>query len=152
MISLRNRRRIIAGCTTLLILLLVGAFTLVLTHPSDRGERVNQLTATLTPGLMVYGDVRMSNGDGVEGVEIYRGYAGYPGELIATTDPNGAYESDFAYIPGDEMVTVRAAGLGLTYTPDQYYWRHYHGYERERCDFIAGVPMVNYLPIIHKQP
>lgn len=152
MLSVKNRRIIIVVCTTLLILLLVGGFILVVTHPSDREERVNQPSVTLTPGLVVYGEVRMSTGEGVEGVQIFRGYAGYPGELIATTDANGAYESDFEYIPGDEMVTVRATGLGMTYTPEYYFWRHYHGYERERCDFIARIPMVNYLPIIHKQP
>jgi hypothetical protein len=92
----------------------------------------------------------MSDGEGVENVSIYRSYAGYPGVLIGTTDAEGNYESDFAYIPGDEMVTIRAEGLGLTYVPEYYFWRHYSGFQRKQCDFIADIPTDTMLPIITK--
>jgi hypothetical protein len=150
MISLRNRRIIILCCTSLLILLMIAGFVSVISHSSLRDGPKDFLSATATPGLVIYGNVRKINGEGVENVNIYRGYAGYPGVVIATTDANGDYESDFGYIPGDEMVTVRADGLGFTYEPENYIWRHYYGYERERCDFVAHFPTEIFLPIQNK--
>ena len=91
------------------------------------------------PGLVIQGDVRLNNaaGSGLAGVRIYRSYASYPGSLVATTDQSGHYESEFAYIPGDEMVTVWAQKEGYTFDPQQYYWRHYYGYEVRTLDFYA---------------
>src|SRR3990172_5249353 len=68
---------------------------------------------------------------------IYRGFAGYPGSPVATTDPNGHYDTGFTFIPGDEMVTVWAEKAGYTLDPQQYYWRHYYGYEVQTLDFVA---------------
>jgi hypothetical protein len=103
-------------------------------------------TATLTPepqpgstntaGLIVHGHVT-SNGVGMAGVKIYRRFSAYPAELIAITDENGDYESDFIAIPGDEMVSIEAELEGYTFDPPYYYWRHYHSHEETTCDFVA---------------
>ena len=91
------------------------------------------------PGLIIQGDVRLNDasGPGLPDVRIYRSYASYPGDVVATTDQAGHYETEFAYIPGDEMVTVRAEKEGYTFDPPQYYWRHYHGREVRTLNFIA---------------
>ena len=94
-------------------------------------------TLSMTPGLIVYGYVRDEGGVGLANVEIYRNYASYPAELIATTDADGYYESDFYPIPGDEMVSVYAQHAGVSFEPEYYRWRHYYGYEKTECDFSA---------------
>jgi hypothetical protein len=98
-------------------------------------------TATDQPhaGLVVQGHVWLDaeEGAGLADVEIYRRYAAYPGVVIATTDQDGDYQSDFAPIPGDEMVTVWAELEGSTFEPEEYTWRHYHGYESRTLDFTA---------------
>jgi len=70
-------------------------------------------------------------------VKIYRRYASYPGVLLATTDQDGYYQSDLAYVPGDEMVTAWAELDGYTFEPEHYYWRHYYGYESRTLNFVA---------------
>ena len=150
MVSLRNRRRIILGCTTLLILLMIAGFVYALSHALDSDGPDNFLAKTDSPGLVVYGTVRNMSGEGVENVSIYRSYSAYPGVLIATTDANGDYESEFADIPGDEMVNVSANGQRLSLEPKQCYWRHYYGYERTRCDFVAGLTTEIFIPILNK--
>jgi hypothetical protein len=92
------------------------------------------------PGWVVYGFVRDKSGTGMEGVSIYRSYASYAGVEIATTDINGDYQSDFYAIPGDEMVTVWADRSDLEFTPENYHWRHYYGYEQVECDFLLNLP------------
>jgi hypothetical protein len=109
-------------------------------------------TVTLTPtqpsqpGLMIRGHVHLEDGSGLPNVNIYRGFAVYPGELAATTDANGYYESSFQFIPGDEIVRVWAELEGYqfeledsTWTWEQghYAWRHYHGYEERTLNFLA---------------
>ena len=96
--------------------------------------------AGFVPGWVVYGFVRDKSGAGVEGVSIYRSYASYAGVMIATTDDNGYYQSDFYAIPGDEMITVWADRSGLKFDPENYYWRHYYGYEQVECDFLVNLP------------
>jgi hypothetical protein len=91
---------------------------------------------TPSPGLMVLGRVTL-NDVGLEGVKIYRRFSAYPPELIAVTDKNGNYESAFIPIPGDEMVSIEAELAGYNFDPPYYYWRHYHGYEETKCDFVA---------------
>jgi hypothetical protein len=93
-------------------------------------------------GLVVQGHVRLDaeGGAGLADVPIYRRYSAYPGVVIATTDRDGAYQSDFAPIPGDEMVTVWAELEGYTFEPEEYYWRHYYGRESRTLNFVA-VPL-----------
>ena len=88
------------------------------------------------PGLVVRGHVTL-NGAPLAGVKIYKRFSAYPHDLIATTDENGYYVSDFINIPGDEMVSIEAELAGYTFDPPYYYWRHYHGYEETTPDFVA---------------
>ncbi|OGN93250.1 MAG: hypothetical protein A2Z71_00950 [Chloroflexi bacterium RBG_13_50_21] len=150
MISLKNRRRIILGCTTLLILLMIAGFVYAISHALDADKPDRILSKMDSPGLVVYGTVRNMSGEGVENVSIYRSYSAYPGVLIATTDANGDYEAEFAEIAGEEMVTVWANGQGLTFEPEQSYWRHYYGYERIRCDFVVSLSTEIFIPMINK--
>jgi hypothetical protein len=91
------------------------------------------------PGLVINGRVWQSSMgcDGLSNVKIYRSFAAYPGEVEAVTDSFGFYESEYIYIPGDEMVTVWAELDGYSFEPDFYYWRHYYGYEERRINFQA---------------
>lgn len=90
---------------------------------------------TESPGLIVYGYVRDASGASLANVDIYRNYASYPAELIATTNTEGYYESKFYPIPGDEMVSVYAQQTGVEFEPEYYHWRHYYGYEKTECNF-----------------
>jgi hypothetical protein len=102
----------------------------------------NLLTPSLAPapGLIIYGKVTDQNGSGLPNVLIYRSYASYSGELVATTDANGYYESAFYGIPGDEMIGVWAESPSLVFEPQYYRWRHYYGSERTECDFLVKPP------------
>jgi len=117
MISLRNRRRIILLFTGFLILLMTGGLVTALSDVRVTKRIVNTPTPMTTPGLVIFGYVHDKGGAGVGSVNIYRNYASYPGVLIAITDEDGYYQSDFYPIPGDEMVSIWAEGLGLTYEP-----------------------------------
>jgi len=97
----------------------------------------SSLTPTAEPGLIVQGHVRLADGSGVKGVTICLGFASYEGEPAATTDADGYYQTDFSSIPGDEMVTVWAIYAGCVFDPENYYWRHYFGYELAARDFVA---------------
>jgi hypothetical protein len=100
------------------------------------------LTPSITPepGLIIRGRVT-KDGIGVPNVHIYRNFANYSGQLVATTDANGYYKSDFWYIPGDEMVNVWAVQEGYAFDPPVYYWRHYHGQEDRTLNFTASYPI-----------
>ena len=87
-------------------------------------------------GMVVRGRVTV-NGVGLAGVNIYKRFNAYPRDLIATTDENGDYESEFIGIPGDEMTSIEAELVGYTFDPPYYYWRHYHGYEITTLNFVA---------------
>jgi hypothetical protein len=89
-------------------------------------------------GLIIRGRVT-KDGVGLPNVSIYRNFASYPGQLVATTDANGYYVSDFWFIPGDEMVSVWAVQDGYTFDPPSYYWRHYHSREDRTLDFTASL-------------
>jgi len=97
-------------------------------------------TAPSAAGLVIQGHVWLNaeEGAGLAEVKIYRRYASYPGVLVATTDADGYYQSDFASIPGDEMVTVWAELEGYVFEPEQYYWRHYYGYESRTLNLVAA--------------
>jgi hypothetical protein len=96
-------------------------------------------TAQPDAGLVVHGHVWLDaeGGTGLTDVVIYGRYSAYPGVVIATTDQDGHYQSDFAPIPGDEMVSVWAELEGYTFEPEEYYWRHYYGSESRTLDFVA---------------
>jgi hypothetical protein len=95
-------------------------------------------TSTPVPGLTVRGYVRLANGSGLPGVSIYRSFAAYDGVIVATTDANGYFQSDFALIPGDEMVRVWPVAAGFTFDPENAYWRHYYGPEDRSLNFVAS--------------
>lgn len=92
---------------------------------------------TPQPGLIVRGYVRLADGTGLADVSICRNYASYDGTVVARTDANGYFESQFASIPGDEMVGVWPMAAGYTFQPDNYRWRHYYGKEDRSLEFIA---------------
>lgn len=94
-------------------------------------------TREITPGLLINGHVTLVDGSGLADVSIYRSYSAYPGELVATTDQDGFYQSDFAYIPGDENISIWAEREGYFFDPNIYYWRHYIGYEVRTLNFTA---------------
>lgn len=101
---------------------------------------LSSTTTSLSAGLIIQGYVT-ANGMGLANVKIYRSFASYPGVLVATTGEDGHYQADFISIPGDEMVTVWAELEGYHFTPKNYFWRHYHGYETRFLDF-EGVPII----------
>ena len=96
----------------------------------------SQPTLTNKTGTIIRGQVTL-NSIGLAGVKIYKRFNAYPPTLIATTDENGYYESDFIGIPGDEMVSVEAELTGYIFEPPYHYWRHYHGYYETTRDFTA---------------
>ena len=97
-------------------------------------------TNTVVPGLIVRGHVRRENTlEGVPGVAVQVFLAGYAWPVAAgVTDADGFYETDFIYIPGDELITVKPALTGVTFEPPQYFWRHYAGVENAVRDFVAS--------------
>jgi len=97
----------------------------------------SSITPTVEPGLVVQGHVRLADGTGVAGVTICRSFASYAGEPVATTDAEGYFQSDFSFIPGDEMVTVWAYLENYVFDPESHFWRHYYGFELATRDFIA---------------
>jgi len=109
------------------------------TVPPTLEPVLNGPTPTPAPGLVVKGTVTL-DGKPLPGVKIYRSYASYPGEVVATSGNDGTYRSEFAFIPGDEMVTVWAELEGYTFQPEKEYWRHYYGYEEKTLDFKASIP------------
>ncbi len=144
-LSNNPKMKVVILCTILLITL-TGLSIGCSRQESARDHKPGKTpTIEPTPGLVVYGEVRDANGAGMANVEIYRGYSSYPGELIATTDPRGHYESGFYYIPGDENVTISARQTGQEFEPEYYIWRHYHGLEKVECNFSARNPILSYL-------
>lgn len=104
---------------------------------------VNQTpTPTETPilGVRVRGYVHVGSdaGPGLAGVNLhfYLG-AEAPGPVVATTDANGFYMSQFMYIPGQADVTLWAEKDGYSFYPPLISWHHYYGVEDVGYDFIA---------------
>ncbi len=121
----------------LILMLLSGACTEP--TPTRTAQPTSTSTAQPAAGLVIQGHVWLNaeGGPGLTDVKIYRRYASYPGVLVATTGQDGYYQSDFAHIPGDEMVTVWAELEGYTFEPRQHYWRHYYGYESKTLNFVV---------------
>jgi hypothetical protein len=88
------------------------------------------------PGILIRGRV-VTGCDGLANVNIFQSFSAYPGELIATTDSNGYYKSEFIYVPFDEMVGVWAVRNGYSFEPENYFWRHYAGYREYTLNFSA---------------
>ena len=86
---------------------------------------------------MVQGHILLQDGTGVAGVTICRSFASYEGEPVATTDAEGYFQTEFSFIPGDEMITVWAYDEDYVFDPESHFWRHYFGYELATRDFIA---------------
>ncbi|HSB67554.1 MAG TPA: hypothetical protein VLD65_13335 [Anaerolineales bacterium] len=151
--TIANHHRSIFFITAPLFALVLFSALLIMSckgtvvQPTPSGQ-VTRLAATAgrtvtvepTPGLVISGRVLDEQGGGVENVQIYRNYSAYPGEVIATTDASGFYESDFYYIHGDEMVAVWAEKPGFSFEPQYYRWRHYYGNEQTQCDFLSHQP------------
>ncbi len=93
---------------------------------------------TQTPGIVLSGYVKLQDGTGLAGVTICRNFASYNGVVIATTDAEGFFRSDFAFVPGDEMIGVWPLAPGYTFDPPSYRWRHYFGLEERPLDFVAS--------------
>jgi hypothetical protein len=104
------------------------------------------LPVTPTPGLVLHGRVHLADGSGVGGVAICRSYAAYPGVVVATTGADGSFQSDFAFLPGDEMVGVWPAAAGYTFDPPFMHWRHYYGLEDQTLDFVASPSAATAVP------
>jgi hypothetical protein len=94
----------------------------------------------IVPGLIVRGHVRRDGAaGGVPAVAVQVFLAGYPWPATAgVTDADGYYETDFIYIPGDEMITVKPVLAGTVFEPPFYFWRHYAGAENAARDFVAS--------------
>ena len=119
--------------------------TPAVTPPSPTPTRGTPTVVPTQPGLIVRGAVRREDGTGLASVTIIRAFAGYAGEVVATTGPDGSYVSAFQYIPGDETVRVWAQAPGYTFSPASstswdngtYIWRHYYGREDRTLNFVA---------------
>lgn len=141
----------LTAVTCLLAVLVLGAsFWCSAARMGSAGPA--QITPEYTPGLIIKGHVWLNHegGSGLPGVDIYRSYAGYPGTVVATTEADGFYQSDFAFIPGDETITVWAELGGYTFEPALYFWRHYYGLEVATRDFVATAPDACYLPLVYR--
>jgi hypothetical protein len=96
--------------------------------------------------LIVLGTVKLADGTPVEGVNIYVAFASYGGNVVAVTNSNGYYSSEYIYIYSDETVRVWAEAAGYSFKPadgsavwtgTEFYWRHYFGFEESSLDFTA---------------
>ena len=109
-------------------------------------SKPTQATKGPGPGLIVRGTIKLADGTPVESVNIYVAFASYGGNIVATTNSNGYYSSNYIYIPGDETVRVWAEAAGYSFKPadgsavwtgSEFYWRHYYGFEDRSLDFTA---------------
>lgn len=90
------------------------------------------------PGVGISGYVRTVDGHGLAHAAIYMAVAvHWPGSKVATTGPDGFYQSSFAEMPGDETIVVHAERACYTFAPAYEMWRHYYGHEERTIDFTA---------------
>jgi hypothetical protein len=91
-------------------------------------------------------------GPGVPGITVQVFLAGYTTPAAtAVTDSTGHYATEFIWIPGDEMITVRPLDASHSFAPAEYYWRHYAGTENAERDFVASAIVdgfETYLPLV----
>lgn len=125
---------------------LIQTIELTFTPTFTPTSRPTQPTEGPGPGLVVRGTVKLADGTPVEGVNIYVAFASYGGNVVATTNSDGYYSSEYIYIYSDETVRVWAEAAGYSFKPGdgsaawtgtEFYWRHYFGFEERSLDFIA---------------
>jgi hypothetical protein len=104
--------------------------------PPDASER--------QPGIVVRGSVRLADGRGLAGVDVFLALASYGGRAVAVTDSDGTFQSPHQFIPGDEMIRVWGEKEGYVVQPAdesagqfEYYWRHSAGSEERELHFVA---------------
>jgi hypothetical protein len=104
--------------------------------PPDASER--------QPGIVVRGSVRLADGRGLAGVDVFLALASYGGRAVAVTDSDGNFQSEHQFIPGDEMIRVWGEKERYVIQPAdesagrfEYYWRHYAGSEERELHFLA---------------
>ena len=146
----RRTKVIILSTTALVVLVIVIALQTMAASPVSGADqpRSPALDPSATPGIEVEGEVRQANQVGVAGVDVYMGFACCGGNIIATTDPTGHYQSDFHYIPGDELIRVWAEKPVYVFSPTICYWQHYYSHEHSRCDFTIFPPWFTFIPIM----
>lgn len=118
---------------------------------SSDPSNTNLLSSTEYPsaeqtGVCISGQVALDDGSGLANVAIYLSLASYPGEIIATTDSTGNFQSELKFIPGDETVTIWAELNDYTFHPANYLWRHYYGLEERTLNFSASSVSSEALP------
>jgi hypothetical protein len=101
--------------------------------------------------VVVRGYVKLADSTPMEGVNIYVAFASYGGNIVASTNSNGYYSSEYIYIPGDETIRVWAEAAGYSFKPaggsavwtgTEFYWRHYFVFEDRSLDFTAVSDLV----------
>ncbi len=149
-----DKKRFLAWfCLWGLIILTAGCITarvppspsLSLSQPPVASpSRETTSTPDPRPGLILRGNVRLANGQGLADARIFIALASYAGKIAAVTDSNGDYQSEFQFIPGEEMIRVWAELDGYAIMPEEesqesgeYFWRHYFGLETLVLNFLA---------------
>jgi hypothetical protein len=130
--------------------------------PTDQPSLTPTAESTPTPtntppplsGLVIFGSVQVDDTahdmskEGLAGVNIYLAFASYPGRIVAVTDGEGRYQSDFIQIPVDETIRVWAIKDDYRFEPELEMWRFYAGHYQERqIDFLAYPDIVTVTPI-----
>jgi len=115
-------------------------------------------THTSTPdqrsGLIIFGNVQVEDSElgsserGLGGAEIHLAFASYAGKVVAVSDEDGNYRSDFIQIPIDETIRVWAEKKDYQFEPEMEVWRFYAGYVQERqINFLAYLDAETVTPI-----
>ena len=111
---------------------------------SPSASTPSRTAPTPQPGLIIRGTVRTESGHGLADVKIFLALASYAGKIVAVTDPNGDYQCEAIFIPGEEMIRVWAELPGYILHPDEgsskqkeFFWRHYYGLEDRVLNFNA---------------
>ncbi len=132
--------RLLAVFMIIVFLSVCGILSPATATPSPAPPPTNESPTSVStgiPGLQIQGMVHLKDGTGLAGVELCRNYSAYPGEIVATSAEDGHFISEFAGIPGDEMVGVWPVKTGYTFDPAYVRWRHYYGHEVKTLDFTA---------------
>lgn len=97
-------------------------------------------TPTAKPSIRIWGHVSLEDGTGVGDVGIYVGVATYSGSLVATTQPDGSYDTEIGCPEGhDETLRVYPVRDRYGFEPAVAYWRTY-GYCPDKYTDFAALP------------